>query len=385
MRQHLAAFVTAAVITMPCLAWPAAAQIKIGVTISMTGPAASLGIPQRNSIELLPKGIGSTGIEYIVLDDGSDPARAVANARKLIDEDKVDAVVGSSTAGTAMAILGLAAEKQVPVVSLAASAAQILPMNPQRRWVFKTPQSDSLMADAIALHMYRAGVRTISLICYSDASGDGWFKETNRAMAEMTIKVVAIERFARADTDVTAQVEKMVAAKPDAVLIAASGTPAALPQKTLRAQGYAGKYYQTHGAASMDFIRAGGKDVEGTLMPVGPLLVASQLPDDNPSKSVAQEYVQSYEAIHGAGTVSVFGAYAYDAMVMVKTALPVALLTAKPGTPEFRAALRKGLEEAYGLVLTNGVAEMTAEDHSGFDKRARVMVTIQDGTWKLLP
>ncbi len=384
MRWRFATLFAAAMMFMPALSQPAAAQIKIGVTISTTGPAASLGIPQRNSIALLPKGIGSMGIEYIVLDDGSDPTRAVANTRKLIDGG-VDAIVGSSTTPASLAMVSVAGENHVPMISLAASAAVILPMDDQRRWVFKTPQNDSLMADAIALHMFRAGVRTVGFIGFSDAYGDGWLKEATRALEAMTIKVVAVEKFARTDTSVTGQVLKLIAAHPDAVLIAGAGTPAALPQKALHEHGYAGKYYQTHGVANKDFIRVGGKDVEGTVLPAGPILVASQLPDSNPVKELAQEYVDQYEAVYGAGTVATFGAHAYDAMIMLKTAIPVALLSAKPGTPEFPAKLRDALEIQYGLVLTHGISEMTAEDHNGFDKRARVMVTIQDGAWHLLP
>ena len=385
MLQRFAALLTAAVVTTCLVSWPAAAQIKIGVVVSTTGTSASQGIPQRNSVALLPKGVGSTGIEYIVLDDGSDTARAVANARKLMDEDKVDAIIGPSTTPASMAMIPIAAAKRVPLIALGASSHIILPMDPQRRWVFKTSQNDSLMADAIALHMFRAGVRTVGFIGFSDAYGDSWLAEAKRALEGMTIKLVSTERYARADTDVSAQARKLMAAKPDAVLVGASGSPSATPQKALRSLGYAGKYYQTHGAATSDFITLGGEDVEGTVLPAGPVLVASQLPDSNPVKETAQGYVQQYEAAYGPGTAAPFGAYAYDAAAMLKMAIPVALLTAKPGTPEFRAALRDALETAYDLVLIGGVAEMTADDHSGFDKRARVMVTIQDGTWKLLP
>ena len=384
MHWRFAILLAGAATLFPALMRPAAAQIKIGVTISTTGPAASLGIPQRNSIALLPRGNGSTAVEYIVLDDGSDPTRAVANTRKLID-DGVDAIIGSSTTPASLAMIPVVAEKQVPMISLAASAAVILPMDGQHRWVFKTPQNDSLMADAVALHMFKAGVRTVGFIGFNDAYGDGWLKEATRALEAMTIKLVAVEKFARTDTSVTGQVLKLMAAKPDAMLIAGAGTPAALPQKALHELGYAGKYYQTHGVANMDFLRVGGKDVEGTVLPAGPILVASQLPDDNPVKALAREYVQQYEAAYGPGTVATFGAHAYDAAIMLRTAIPVALLEAKPGTPEFRSALRGALEVQYGLVLTHGISEMTAADHNGFDKRARVMVTIQDGAWKLLP
>jgi len=363
----------------------AQAQVKIGVTISTTGPAASLGVPQRNSIALMPSEIAGQKVEYIVLDDGADSTKAVANARKLIDENNVDALVGSSTTPASLAMIDVAAEKRVPMISLAASARLIEPMNAQRHWVFKTPQNDSLMADAIADHMAHAGVKTVGFIGFNDAYGDGWLTEATRAFAAHGITLVATEKFARADTSVTGQVLKLIAAKPDAVLIAGAGTPAALPQKTLHERGYAGKYYQTHGIANMDFLRVGGRDVEGTVLPAGPILVAAQLPDSNPIKAVALDYVHRYEAANGPGSVATFGAHAIDAGMMLQAAIPIALKSAKPGTPEFRAALRDALESSKELVLTHGVSTMTPQDHNGFDQRARVMVTIAGGAWKMLP
>ncbi len=364
---------------------PAWAQIKIGVSISTTGPAASLGVPQRNSIALLPTEMAGQKVEWLVLDDASDSTKAVANARKLIDEDHVDALVGSSITPASLAMIPVAAEKKTPMISLAASQRLIAPMDAERHWVFKTPQNDSLMADAIATYMQAHNVKTVGFIGFNDAYGDGWLTEATRAFGAHNIQLVATERFARADTSVTGQVLKLVAAKPDAVLIAGAGTPAALPQKALHERGYAGQYYQTHGIANNDFLRVGGKDVEGTVLPAGPILVASQLPDGNPIKGVAGDYVRKYEAAQGAGTVATFGAHAFDAALMLEAAIPAALKTAKPGTAEFRAALRDALEQAHGLVLTHGISDMTASDHNGFDDRARVMVTIKDGAWKLLP
>jgi len=370
---------------LTCSAGAAWAQIKIGVTISTTGPAASLGVPQRNSIALMPTEIGGQTVEYLVLDDGADSTKAVANARKLIDENSVDALVGSSTTPASLAMIDVAAEKQVPMISLAASARLIGPMDAQRRWVFKTPQNDSLMADAIAVHMASAGVKTVGFIGFNDAYGDGWLNEATRAFAAHGIKLVATERFARADASVTGQVLKLVAAKPDAVLIAGAGTPAALPQKTLRERGYAGKYYQTHGVANADFLRVGGRDVEGTVLPAGPVLVAAQLPDSSPIKAVALDYVRRYEAANGVGSVATFGAHAMDAGIILQAAIPIALRSAKPGTAAFRAALRDAIEGDKELVLTHGVSTMTPQDHNGFDQRARVMVAIEGGAWKLLP
>ncbi len=382
MRRHLAMLLLAATVLAPAAA---RAQVKIGVTISTTGPAASLGVPQRNSIALMPTEVAGQKIEWIVLDDGADSTRAVANARKLIDENDIDALIGSSTTPASLALIDVAAEKHVPMITLAASARLIEPMDPARHWVFKTPQNDSLMADAIAAHMAASGVKTVGFIGFNDAYGDGWLTEAKRAFAAKNIQIVAVEKYARNDTSVTGQVLKLVAAKPDAVLIAGAGTPAALPQKALHERGYAGRYYQTHGIANADFLRVGAKDVEGTVLPAGPILVASQLPDTNPIKAIASDYVKKYEAAQGTGTVATFGAHAYDAGILLEQAIPVALKAAKPGTPEFRSALRDAIENEHGVVLTHGVATMSPTDHNGFDDRARVMVEIKNGAWKLLP
>jgi branched-chain amino acid transport system substrate-binding protein len=370
------------VLTVCSPAW--ADTVHVGVTLSMTGPAASLGIPERNSIALLPKEIGGDAVTYDILDDGSDTTRAVANARKLI-EGGADVLIGSSATPGSLAMIDVASEQKVPMISLAASASLIQPMDAQRHWVFKTPQNDSLMADGIAAHMAAHGIKSMAFIGFNDAYGDGWLTETKRAMAAKNIKITDVERFSRTDTSVTGQVLKIMASKPDAVLIAGSGTPAALPQRALHERGFNGAYYQTHGVANLDFIRVGGKDVEGTILPAGPVLVASQLPATTPSKAVGEDYIHKYEAANGAGSVSTFGAHAYDAGLMLEYAIPIALKSAKPGTPEFRSALRDALESAHELVVTQGVMDITPTDHNGFDDRARVMVTIKDGGWKLLP
>jgi branched-chain amino acid transport system substrate-binding protein len=361
-----------------------AETIKVGVSISTTGPAASLGVPQRNSIALMPKTIAGQDIEYIVLDDGADASRAVANMRKLIDENRVDVVIGSSTTPASLAMVDVAAEKKIPMVSLAASVRIIAPMDAARAWVFKTPQNDSLMAEAIATHMAANGVKSVGFIAFNDAYGDGWLEEFSRAAAKAGITITNAEKFARTDTSVTGQVLKTLTAKPQAVLIAGAGTPAALPQKTLRERGFAGVIYQTHGIANNDFLRVGGKDVEGTILPAGPILVAAQLPDGSPIKKVALDYVTRYEAANGAGSVATFGAHAFDAMLMIESAIPAALAKGKPGTDAFHAGLRDGLESLKNATLTHGISTTSPTDHNGFDARARVMVTIRDGGWKLM-
>lgn len=366
-------------------AFSAHADINVGVTVSATGPAASLGIPEKNTIALMPKTIGGQKVNYIVLDDASDTTAAVANTRKLITESKVDIILGSTVTPNSLAMIDVVSEAQTPMISMAASARIVEPMDANRKWVFKTPQNDIMMSLAIAENMAKMGVKTVGFIGFSDAYGEGWFQEFSKAAALKGLTVVANERYGRTDTSVTGQTLKLMSAKPDAVLVAGSGTPAALPQKALKERGYAGKMYQTHGVANADFLRVGGKDVEGTLLPAGPVLVADQLPASNPVRKTAQAYVAAYEAAHGKGTVSTFGAHAWDAGLLMSAAVPVALKKAQPGTPEFRAALRDALEGVQELPGAHGIFSMSPNDHLGLDQRARVMVKIENGGWKYQP
>ena len=363
----------------------AQADINVGVTVSATGPAASLGIPEKNTIELMPQSLGGQKINYIVLDDASDTTAAVSNTRKLISEHKVDIILGSTITPNSLAMIDVVAEAQTPMISMAASARIVEPQDAKKRWVFKTPQNDIMMSMAIANHMAKSGVKTVAFIGFSDAYGEGWFQEFSKSAALKNIQITVNERYARSDTSVTGQVLKTVAAKPDAVLIAGSGTPAALPQKALKERGYAGKLYQTHGVANADFLRVGGKDVEGTFLPVGPMLVVDQLPMGHPVKAAGTNYVKAYEAKYGAGSVSTFGGHAWDAGLLMSAAVPAALKSAAPGTPAFRAALRDALEQVKDVAGAHGIFSMSASDHLGLDDRAYVMVKIENGTWKYQP
>ena len=361
------------------------ADINVGVTLSATGPAASLGIPEKNTIALMPKTIDGQKINYIVLDDASDTTAAVTNTRKLLAESKVDIILGSTVTPASLAMIDVVAEAQTPMISLAASARIIEPMDAKRKWVFKTPQNDIMMSLAIAEHMQKIGIKTVGFIGFSDAYGEGWSQEFAKAAGLKGLTIVANERFARSDTSVTGQTLKLMAAKPDAVLVAGSGTPAALPQKSLKERGYPGKMYQTHGVANADFLRVGGKDVEGTFLPAGPVLVAAQLPASNPVRKSALTYVAAYEAAYGKGTVSTFGAHAWDAGLLMTAAVPIALKKAQPGTAEFRAALRDALEQTKEMPGAHGIFTLSPTDHLGLDQRARVMVKIENGAWKYQP
>ena len=361
------------------------ADVNVGVTVSATGPAASLGIPEKNTIALMPQTIGGQKINYIVLDDASDTTLAVSNTRKLITESKVDIILGSTTTPNSLAMIDVVAENQTPMISMAASARIVEPVDAKKRWVFKTPQNDIMMSLAIAASMADNGVKTVGFIGFADAYGEGWYQEFSKAAGLKGLTIVANERYARSDTSVTGQVLKIVAAKPDAVLIAGSGTPAVLPQRTLKERGYAGKYFQTHGVANNDFLRVGGKDVEGTLLPSGPVLVAAQLPASHPVKKSAMDYVTKYEAMYGKGSVSTFGAHAWDAGLLMQVAVAAALKKAQPGTQEFRVALRDALENTKDVHGAHGIFNLSPTDHLGLDQRARVMVKIESGAWKYQP
>ena len=383
MKLHLK--LLAAVLAAIGAASVAAQDIKVGVNVSATGPAASLGIPERNTFALMPTTIAGHKVQYFVLDDASDTTTAVKNMRKLISEDKVDVMLGSTITPNSLAMIDVAAETETPMVSMAASSRIVEPVDAKRYWVFKTPQNDQMMAVVIVGHMLSKGVKSVGFIGFADAYGEGWWNEFSKIAEARGLKIVANERYQRTDTSVTGQILKIMSAKPDAVLIAGSGTPAALPQKAFKERGFGGAIYQTHGVANNDFLRVCGKDCEGTWLPAGPVLVAAQLPNDHPVKKSALAYIAVYEKAHGKGSVSTFGAHAWDTGMLMQSAVPQALKKAKPGTKEFRAALRDALEGAKNVAGAHGIFNMSPKDHLGLDQRAAVMVQIVGGTWKWQP
>jgi branched-chain amino acid transport system substrate-binding protein len=363
----------------------ALAQVKIGLVLSLTGPAASLGIPARDTASLFPKEIAGQKVEYIVLDDASDTTQAVQDTKKLISENHVDAIIGSSITPNSLAMIDVVAEGETPAISLASSAKIIEPVDAKRHWMFKTPQTDAMMASAITEHASQHGVKTIAYIGQADALGETFYAEVAKFAQIHHISMVANERFNRTDPSVTGQILKIMAANPDAVVVGAAGTPAALPPKTLIGRGYKGKIYHNHGVGNNDFLRVCGADCNGTYLPASPVLVASQLPADYASKRLALDYIARFEKLRGPGSVSAFGSYAWDASMLLNNAVPIALKAAAPGTVEFRRALRDALEATKGLADTNGVVNMSATDHLGLDQRARVMVEISNGKWVYQP
>lgn len=359
---------------------PALADINVGVTLSTTGPAASLGIPERNTVQMLPQEIGGEKINYIVLDDATDTTAAARNSRKFVNENKVDVIIGSTTVPTSAAVAPVAVEAKTPQIALAPFAAK----GDEFHWVFTVPQTNELMAGALIEHMKKKGVKKLGYIGYADVWGDDWKKALTELGKDADITLTSDERFSRADASVGGQVLKVISSKPDAVLVGATGTPAALPHTELRRMGFKGLIYHTHGAANQAFLRIGDQALNGAILPIGPVVIWDKLPDSHPSKAIATQYAQDYEKEFGEGTISPFGAYLYDAGQILTAAIPVALEKAKPGTEEFRAALRDALENVKEVVGTHGVFNLSPTDHFGHDERARSLVEIQDKSWVLI-
>jgi branched-chain amino acid transport system substrate-binding protein len=360
------------------------ADIKVGIDLSTTGPAATIGITSKNAVLMWPPTIAGEKAQYIVLDDGTDPGAAVRNIRKFINEDHVDVVVGPNITPAALAALDAIAESQTPMITLIGSASVVEPQEGKRVWAFKMAQTDNAMADVMTRYMSNHGVKTVGFIGFADSYGDSWLNAFTKFAELRHIKVVAAERFNRNDASVTGQVLKLMAARPDAVLVAGAGTPAALPQRTLVERGFKGPIYQTHGIATPEFIKLGGKDVEGTLFPTQPVVVARTLPADHPAKKAAMAFVAEYEAKYGAGTVTQFAGDAAGVYPRLEDAVARALKAAQPGTQEFRVALRRELESAHELAVPNGVVNTGAKDHVGLDQRASVMGIIKDGKFVYL-
>jgi branched-chain amino acid transport system substrate-binding protein len=366
-----------ALATLFC-AGAAQADINIGVVLPLTGPANGLGIPVNNYVKLWPTSIGGEKLNIIVLDDASDPTKGVQNAKKLTSEDKVDVIVGSAVTSVAIAMAGVAAEAQT--VQLMMSPAN-LPAG-KDHWAFRLPQSNAVMAYALIEHMKKKGIKTIGFIGYTDAYGESWLTDFKAESAKLGgPQIVAVERFARPDTSVTAQALKLVSANPPAILVVASGSGAAMPHKALIERGYKGTIYQTHAAASRDLMRIGGKDVEGSFVVAGPAVAPEQLPDSHPSKKLALDFVTKYEKAYGTGSRNQFGAHAYDAALVLEKTIPVALKAGKPGTQAFRSALRDALENMGRTVMSHGVVTYTKDNHWGFTTETGVILKVVKGEW----
>src|SRR5215510_15219190 len=377
------AFLSAAalVVALALPGSPAVAQtneIVIGITVTTTGPAAALGIPERNALDFVPKEIGGVPLKVIVLDDGGDPTTATTNARRFVTESKADIIMGSATTPPSIAVANVAAEANIPHFGLAP-----FPISPERaKWSVSMPQPIPIIGKVMYDHMKKNNVKTLGYIGYSDSYGDLWLNDIKSQAVPMGMTIAAEERFARTDTSVTGQVLKLVAANPDAILVGASGTAAGLPQTALRERGYKGLIYQTHGAASMDFIRIAGAAAEGVLMASGPVMDPEDQPDEAQTKRPGLALNKQYEAKYGPR--SQFAGHSYDAFLVLERVVPVALKKAKPGTPEFREAIRQAMLTEREIAASQGVYNFTEKDRYGVDERARILLTVKDGKYKLV-
>lgn len=374
------AFKTVAAVAATLLASAAQADITIGISLPLTGPASGLGIPMANYIKLWPTEIAGEKLKVIVLDDATDPTKGVTNAKKFVTEDKVDIIMGSAATPVAIAMADTAAESGTPQFMFSPA---VLPAG-KDTWAFRLPQGNAVMAHAMIEHMKKNGVKTVGFLGYTDAYGESWlndFKAQSQILGGP--QIVATERFARADTSVTGQALKLVAANPDAMLIVASGSGAAMPHKGIVERGYKGKIYQTHAAASRDLVRVGGKDVEGAFVTSGPAVIPEQLPANHPSRALAADFVAKYEKAYGAGNRNQFAGHAYDAVIVLEKVVPVALKKAKPGTKEFRAAIRDAVETMGRTVVSHGVLNYTKDNHWGFTTETGVILKVVNGDWKV--
>lgn len=379
MKLRLTAILSATVLLLS----PVYAQVKVGVVTSATGPTALVGIPQKNTVPLLPTQAGDYEIKYISLDDASDPAQTVTAFKKLITEENVDAIIGPTGSPNSMSVLQFIAESHTPMLAPVGAAGVVLPMDADKKWAFKTTQNTDIIASALVADMVKRGIKTVGFIGFADAYGDDWYKVFSDLALQNGLDLTIAERYQRTDNSVTGQSLKLLAANPDAILVAGTGGAAALPQTTLVQQGYKGQFYQTHGAALPAFLKFGGKAAENTILAASLMLVLPEIDDSNPSKPIVADYIQRYEKLYNEKPAT-FGANVYDAGLLLQHAIPAAGAKAKPGTKEFRQALRDALEQTKELVATQGVYNMTAEDHSGFDERGRELITVKNGEWKLL-
>lgn len=357
----------------------ALADITVGVVVPLTGPASGLGIPMQNGVKLWPSEVAGEKLNVIILDDATDPTKGVQAARRLVTEEKVDVLIGSGATPVAVAIAEVASETKTPQLSLSPH-----PLAPGKdAWSFRLPQSNGVMANAIVAHMKKSGVKSVGFLGYTDAYGESWLNELKPRLEKAGIELKGVERFQRTDTSVTGQALKLVAANPDAMIVVASGSGAAMPQLGLIERGYKGKFYQTHAAATRDLMRVGGKAVEGTYVVTGPVVVVEQLPAEHPAKAEGMKFVAAYDKAYGAGMRNQFGAHSWDGLLLLEKAVPIARQKAQPGTPEFRAALKDALESIPSIALSHGELDYTPQDHWGFHPDAGVIMKVVDGDWKL--
>ena len=368
------------------LACPAEAlDINVGLITSMTGPNASIGIPYAKGTAAgvaYKDEVDGVKIRVQQLDDSSDPTTGARDAHKLIEEDKVDVLMGAGNTPITLAIAAYSREQKVPLISLVPLGSLSADAS---SWLVSIPQPAPLMVAAVVDRMKKTGVKTVGYIGFNDAWGDLVYDALQKSVAGTDLKIVTNERYARTDTSVTAQALRNVAAAPDVVMTGGSGTPGALPFIALGERGYKGKVYGTHALINPDFVRVGGGAVEGVICPTGPVVVASQLPESNPIRKVAIDYEGAYQKANSEPARGAFAPYAFDGWLVLLNAAKHALAAGtKPGTAEFRQAFRDAMVTTKDLVGTHAVYNFTPGSVSGVDDRSHVLVQLVNGNWKLI-
>jgi branched-chain amino acid transport system substrate-binding protein len=365
----------------------AQADILVGFVTGLSGPVSSIGIPNGKGISAGQAYVGEIGgekLRMIQLDDGSDPTASARNARKLVEQEKVDILIGTSGAPQTLAMATAAIEMKTPMIAVSPIAP--VPAGDGGPWVVQTPQPTPLLVQGIVDHMKAHALKTVAFIGFSDAFGDLMYTSLEQSAKAADIKVIANERYARSDSSVTAQVLRALAARPDAIMLGGTGTPGALPVIALAERGYKGPLYGNHGLISADFLRLAGKAANGIICPTGPVTAAEQLPASNPIQKVALDFRVAFEKANGEAPTDSFSSYSFDGWLVFVDAAKRALGTgAKPGSPEFRTALREALFTTREVVGTQGVYTYSPVDRHGVDARSRILVQIEDGKYKLLP
>lgn len=360
-------------------------EINIGVILSTTGAQADMGIPPRNAVALLPKTFSGRKINYIVIDDASDPTTANIAAKKLITKHNVDLILGTTLTPTSLAIIDDAATSGTVVISQAGSMRIIHPMDEKRRWVFKVTQNDDDLINAMVKYMKSKNVKTVAWIGFNNAYAEAWWDVFKDIAEANSISVTTKETYNPTDTSTTAQALRAIGTRPDAVLIVAAGLPAATPHLALIASGYRGMIMHSHGSVGSAFLTVGGKAVEGALAVTGLISVPDQISLKNVSAKGAVKFTQLFESTYGVGSGANKAAFTWDSWKLVENALPMALSRAEPGTSEFRLALRNALENTKNLVLVQGVMSLSPSSHRGWiNSGSVVVVRATNGQWKLV-
>jgi branched-chain amino acid transport system substrate-binding protein len=356
---------------------------RVGAVFSITGPGSSLGIPERDTALMIEAEVNAKGgvkgpdgkmhpLKLVIYDDASDETKAVLAAKKLIDEDKVSAIVGTTLSGTSLAILDTIQKAEVPLVSCAA-AIKIVEPAAERKWVFKTPQSDFLIVGVLVDYLKSKGLTKVGWLNVDYAFGQlGWI-EFEKAAQKAGLTIAANEKFGQKDVDMTAQLTRVKAAAPQAVIIWSIPPSASIATKNYADLGISAPLFQSHGVGNKKYIELAGPAANNVLFPAGKLLVAEQLADNDPQKATLLAYARDFEAKYGPRNT--FGGHAWDAVQIVLHAME------KAGTD--RAKIRSAIETTKNFVGITGVFDFSPTDHNGLDRRAVTMIHIADGQWRL--